>query len=41
MKKCFILAQRNIKEMLREPLSLVFLLRFSTYNATSYANYIY
>lgn len=28
MKKCFILAQRNIKEMLREPLSLVFCLGF-------------
>lgn len=28
MKKCLILAQRNIKEMLREPLSLVFCLGF-------------
>lgn len=28
MKKCLVLAQRNIKEMLREPLSLVFCLGF-------------
>lgn len=28
MKKCLIMAQRNIKEMLREPLSLVFCLGF-------------
>lgn len=28
MKKCLILAQRNIKEMLRDPLSLVFCLGF-------------
>ena len=28
MKKCLTLAQRNIKEMLREPLSLVFCLGF-------------
>ena len=28
MKKCLILAQRNIKEMLREPLSLIFCLGF-------------
>lgn len=28
MKKCFILAKRNIKEMVRDPLSLVFCLGF-------------
>ncbi|MDE7406071.1 MAG: ABC transporter permease [Clostridiales bacterium] len=28
MKKCLVLAQRNIKEMLRDPLSLVFCLGF-------------
>lgn len=28
MKKCFILAQRNVKEMLRDPLSFIFCLGF-------------